>query len=49
MELTIKGTPNEIAALVLAVQERREERLTVDGKVLARQVSREISCQGKEV
>lgn len=38
MELIIKGTPQKIAALVLAVQERqgeREECLTLDGKVLA--------------
>lgn len=45
MELIIKGTPQEIAALVLVVQEQQgeyESSLTVDGNVLARQVSREI-------
>lgn len=45
MELIIKGTPQESAALVLVVQEQQgeyESSLTVDGNVLARQVSREI-------
>lgn len=45
MELIIKGTPQEIAALVLAVQEQQEKceiGLTVDGNALARQVSREV-------
>ena len=38
MEAIIRGTPEELAALVLAVQERRVEGLEVDAKLLAQAI-----------
>lgn len=41
MEIIIKGEPKEIAALVVAIQERRlrKIRIKMDGKKVARVVS----------
>ena len=35
MEIVLKGNPNEIAALVVALQERREGQLSEDEKMAA--------------
>lgn len=47
VEIIIKGEPNEIAALVLAIQERRSGDVNV--KKLIEEINRDILESGKQV
>lgn len=47
MEIIIKGEPNEIAALVLAAQERQGK--DIDVKKLIAEINRAVRKSGKQV
>ena len=54
MEISIKGDPKEIAALVLAVQERqkrdaREIELAIDGQKISQDMSLYRSCPSVDI